>query len=73
MRKVYLFFLNAALMTAASVFIQIISVIFNVYLTKTAGAEGIGLYYLVLSVYGLSVTVATSGITLTATKACPGK
>lgn len=68
MRKVYLFFLNAALMTAASVFIQIISVIFNVYLTKTAGAEGIGLYYLVLSVYGLSVTVATSGITLTATR-----
>lgn len=55
-------------MTTASVFIQIISVIFNVYLTKTAGAEGIGLYYLVLSVYGLSVTFASSGISLTATR-----
>ncbi len=41
-----------------------ISVIFNAYVSGKIGAEGMGLYSLVTSVYMFAVTLATSGISL---------
>lgn len=62
------FWRNAVLTSAAGLILRSISVSFNVYLTGKLGADGIGLYTLVMSVYGFGVTVATSGIHLAATR-----
>jgi len=44
------------------------SVSFNVYLTSRIGAEGMGLITLIFSVYGLFITLATSGVGLAVTR-----
>ena len=43
---------------------RLIAVAFNAYVSGKLGAEGMGLYSLVVSVYGFAVTLATSGISL---------
>ncbi len=45
-----------------------VSVYFNVYLTGRLGAEGIGLFTLVSSVYGFAITFATSAVNLASTR-----
>ena len=47
---------------SASVIARIFGFIFRIYLSNRLGAEGMGLYQLVLSLYMLVVTFATSGI-----------
>ena len=56
------FLRNALAVSFSAVFMRCVAVSFNVYLTEKLGADGIGLYSLVMSVYGFAVTVATSGI-----------
>ncbi len=68
MKKIYVFFINVFILTLASLIIQTVNITFNVWLAKKIGAEGIGLYHLIMSVYGFSVTLATSGISLTVTR-----
>ena len=55
-------------MTAVSLAIRYISVAFNVYITNRIGASAMGLFTLVSSVYGFTLTLATSGISLATTK-----
>lgn len=45
-----------------------VAVGFNVYVANTAGAEAVGLYSLLSSVYGFAVTLALSGIHMAVTK-----
>ncbi len=68
MRGTRLFFLNAAMLAAANILMRLISVSFNAYVSGKVGAEGMGLLTLVMSVYGLSVTVAASGVHLAAVR-----
>ncbi len=68
MRGVRLFFLNAAMLAVANILMRLISVSFNAYVSGKVGAEGMGLLTLVMSVYGLSVTVAASGVHLAAVR-----
>jgi len=42
--------------------LRIVGIFFTAYLTRKIGAEGIGLYQLILSVYFLASTLASSGI-----------
>ena len=56
--------MNAALLTATSLIMQSVSMAFNIYISNKVGAEGIGLFTLIMSVYGLCVTFATSGVHL---------
>ncbi|MBR6709571.1 MAG: oligosaccharide flippase family protein [Clostridia bacterium] len=67
-RRWQIFWRNALLTSAVSLILRSVAVSFNVYLTEKLGADGIGLYTLVMSVYGFGVTVATSGIHLAATR-----
>jgi len=62
------FIKNGLLLACTSVFLRGASVAFNVYVTKRIGAEGIGLYGLIMSVYMLVTTVATSGAGLATTR-----
>lgn len=64
MKKTTLFFANAILLSAVSIFIRLIGVSFNAFISVKVGAECMGLFTLVMSVYGLSVTFASSGINL---------
>jgi len=66
--RLWQFIRNALVMSAAGIILRCVTVSFNVYLTEKLGAEGIGLYTLVMSVYGFGVTLATSGINLAATR-----
>ena len=62
------FFANGILMTAVTLIIRYASVNFNIYISNKIGAVAMGVFTLVLSVYGFSLTVATSGISLATTK-----
>ena len=66
--RVRQFFQNALAMTAAAILMRTVGVAFSAYLSRRVGAEGLGLYELVMSVYGFAVTLATSGIHLAVTR-----
>lgn len=68
MKRSKQFFINTMILTASTLIVQIISVFFNAFLGRLIGSAGIGLYQLVLSVYGFAVTFATSGIKLSTTR-----
>lgn len=54
---------STIILTISTVLIRFIGFAFRIYLANTIGAEGMGLYQLILSFYILMVTLATSGIT----------
>ena len=62
------FFLNGILLTVVGLAIRSVSIAFNSYITKTVGAEGIGLFTLIMNIYAFAITFATSGISLTVTR-----
>ena len=64
MTRLKRFFHNALLLGATTILMRVIAVAFNAYVSGKLGAEGMGLYSLVVSVYGFAVTLATSGISL---------
>jgi len=55
------FLKNTLLLTATSVLMRGIGLAFQAYLVGRIGAEGIGLFYLVMSVSGFAATLAVSG------------
>ena len=62
------FFKNGLMLTAVGLAMRSVGMLFNSYITKTIGAEGIGIYTLIMTVYAFAVTFATSGINLTVTR-----
>ena len=62
------FFYNGALMSAVGISIRTVAILFNAFISRAVGAEGLGLYTIVSTVYGFSVVFATSGISLTVTR-----
>jgi len=64
------FIKNGLILTATSLFLRLLSVKFGAYVNSHIGAEGMGLYTLIMSVYGFAVTVATSGVGLASTRLC---
>ena len=65
-KKAFLF--NALLLTGAALLMRTIGISFRVYLSNQIGAEGIGLYSLVLTIYMFVTTFATAGISLSVTR-----
>ncbi len=68
MKLIQKFAVNALVLIVTSVFMRLVSMLFNVWLTNKIGTEGMGLFSLVLSVYSLATTLALSGINLSATR-----
>lgn len=64
MKHRYRFLLNGAVLAIAGIIIRTVAVSFNGYVSRRIGAEGMGLYSLVMSVYGFAVTLASSGVNL---------
>lgn len=59
---------NGLLMSAAALLIQTAAMGFNVYMSNKIGAEGMGLFSLVSSVYRFAITFSLSGIGFAATR-----
>lgn len=62
------FFINGILLTIVGIAVRSVAISFNSFISKTIGAEGMGLYSLIGTVYSFAVTFATSGISLTVTR-----
>ncbi len=58
------FLFNAIFMAAAALLMRTVGVSYNAYLSERIGAEGMGLFALVISIQGFAVTFATSGVQL---------
>lgn len=68
MRKLHIFLFNGIILTASSLVMRTIALWFNSWISEQIGAEGMGLYTLVMSVYSLAVTVAIFGMSLACTR-----
>lgn len=66
--KKTIFIKNALILTVSSLALRFLGIIFKVWLAKIIGAEGIGLYQLIFSVYVLAATFASSGISTAVTR-----
>lgn len=64
LNKIRIFFINGVILTITSLILRTIGVSFNVYISNKIGTEAIGVYQLVMSIYMLTITLATSGINL---------
>lgn len=68
MKKIKIFVLNSLVLLASSIILQIIGMFFNVYISNKIGAEAVGIFTLVMSVYLFGITLATSGINIATTR-----
>lgn len=59
---------NGVLLTAVTLLLRGLSVAFNAHISQKIGAEALGLYTLLGSVYSFALTLALSGINLTTTR-----
>ncbi len=62
------FFYHAILLSCVNIIMRGIAVGFNAYINNKIGAEGMGLYTLIMSVYGFAVTLSLSCVNLGAMK-----
>lgn len=62
------FLYSGILASAVGVALRTVTLIFAAYISRTVGAEGVGLNTLIISAYGFALTFATSGINLTTTR-----
>ncbi|MBR5523749.1 MAG: polysaccharide biosynthesis protein [Clostridia bacterium] len=62
------FYKNTAMMTGSSLLLRLFGILFRIFISNRVGAEGMGLYQLVFSVYILGATFATSGIVTAVTR-----
>lgn len=56
------FFRNSILLTASNITTGLLGFAFSIYLSKVLGAEGIGLYNLVMPIYNLFICLMTAGV-----------
>ena len=62
------FWLHGILLTGFSLFFRITNIGYRSWLSGKIGAEGMGLYQLIFSVFMLTVTLSTTGISLAVTR-----
>lgn len=59
-------------LTAVGLAIRTAAMLFGAFISRTVGAEGMGLYTVIMTVYSFALTFATSGISLTVTRHVAG-
>ncbi len=64
----FTFLKNAMIMTVTALLLRTMGIMFRVYMSNKIGAEGMGLYQLIFSIYILFTAFATSGITIAVTR-----
>ena len=59
---------NTAVMTVTSLLLRSLGIVFRIFISNRVGAEGMGLYQLVFSVYVLGTAFAAAGLTTAVTR-----
>ena len=59
---------GALTLTAAGLITRLLGFVYRIYMSNTIGAEGMGLYQLIMPVYSLSWSIACAGFTTTISK-----
>ena len=62
------FLINTIILSLASLFLNILGIVFKIYLVSQMGEEGMGVYQLILSIYSFGATIAASGLSFTVTR-----
>lgn len=62
------FWKNGFLLTLVGIALRTVALGFSAYVSREVGAEGVGLYTLITTVYSFALTFATAGISLTVTR-----
>lgn len=62
MKRAKQFVVNTAVMTLTSLILQSIGMAFNIYISDKIGAQGVGLFTVIMSVNTLMVTLSTGGV-----------
>lgn len=62
------FIKSGILLTLVGLAMRTAAMLFGAFISRTVGAEGTGLYTLVMTAYSFAITFATSGISLTVTR-----
>lgn len=62
------FIKNTIILTLTSLSLNVISMAFRIFVSAEIGTEGLGLFTLIMSVYFLASTIASSGINLSVTR-----
>ncbi|MEA4832148.1 MAG: oligosaccharide flippase family protein [Oscillospiraceae bacterium] len=60
--------INTLLLTATSLAMKTVAVLYNVFLTGRIGTAGIGLFSLIMTVYAFAKTLGASGLSLASTR-----
>lgn len=60
MKKFKVFLFNSLLMVVSSLFLQIIRLLFNIYVSNKIDREALGIFQLIMSVYMFGITLAAS-------------
>lgn len=68
LRRKHLFIKNTAILTVTSLLLRAAGMYFSIYITGIIGAEGIGLYHMIFSIYLLMSGFASSGIVVAVTR-----
>lgn len=68
MKKGKKFLLNTAILTGTSLLLRTLGMSFTVYISNKIGAQGVGVYQLLISVYAFGITLATAGLGLASTR-----
>ena len=63
-----LYLKNAAILTAASLILRASGMLLRIFLANGLGSEGMGVYQLVFTVYGVSIAAATGGLSVVSTR-----
>ena len=63
-----LYLKNAALLTAGGFALRVLGMAFRVYIASWLGGEGMGLYQLILAVYGVFIALASAGVNVASTR-----
>ncbi len=61
-------FKSAAMVTTFSIIEKLVSFFYHIFLSRTIGAEGVGLYQVCLSVFAVFLTASSSGIPVTVSR-----
>ena len=62
------FFYNGTLLTLVGLAMRSVGMFFGALVSRAVGAEGVGLYTLIMTVYSFALTLAASGIGITVTR-----
>lgn len=68
MKRFKFFIFNTSVLIITSLIFRVIDIYFTAYIAQKIGAEQVGIYQLVMSVYLFGITLATSGINFAVTR-----